>query len=86
MCDRELGAGNGVVELVGLDGQGHHICVTSRGPSLFLIVILTMLFLCLGCACMRGDFIIQTAGGWVVRGVSSGRGGGGVAWSAFNSV
>lgn len=46
--DRERETINRGEGSVGLNGQGHHIHFMWRGPSFFLIVILTILSLCLG--------------------------------------
>lgn len=57
--DRERETKNPGEGSVGLNGQGHHIHLTWRGPSFFLIVILTILFFMVGLQPRgRGDFII----------------------------
>lgn len=73
VCDSELGWRERCWEPAGLDGQGRHIRLKGMGPSLFLILILTILFfLALGLQPRRrGDFIIQTAGGRALRGMGS---------------
>lgn len=75
MCDSELGGRERCWEPAGLDGQGRHIRLKRRGPSLFLLLIRTILFFFFLAPGLqprrRGDFIIQTAGGRALRGMGS---------------